>query len=182
MTLVAEFCNMFPSLYSFRSFSWTSAIVSCKEPCWVPVFLGFVCLLLFTSFSHIQFLHPYFTKTEKPFIVSFCQIVPRPKSFSSDACEAPPPQRELLGIHWLRPTAHPLCEQLQGRCSLEYKDGLVGDRVIRWQCVWWVALSTGEGDVQDRKVSMWTCVEGSSPLTWPSHLIRWPTSKETLKY
>lgn len=48
------------------------------------IFLGGFCclvlvfsflLLVSISFSHTQFLNPYFTQTEKPFMVGFYQMV-----------------------------------------------------------------------------------------------------------
>lgn len=50
---------------------------ACFWFCFIVFFgFGFGFLhLVSISFSHIQFLNPYFTQTEKPFMVGFYQMV-----------------------------------------------------------------------------------------------------------
>lgn len=133
--------DLAPQLYSFRSFSWTSATVRCKEPCWVLVFLDFFFLFQVSiPFSHIRFLNLYFTKTK----ALYCPLLSESVLIGPDQRVSPLVLRMLLASQ-----GTPGCQFTAGNCTttmwaapgqmqLEIQrrpccSPCDGDRTVRWQ-------------------------------------------------
>lgn len=177
MSPVAAICNKVAALSIWELFL-NVCHVRFKEPCWVLVrlFSFFFLSGWYWFFSLTPSFLIFLTKQKSLLSSAFirqCLHQPRPKSFSgaqgaSQGAPRHPPTRS---------TAHALWEA-PGRCSSEHQEA-----------VSWSLEDTGRlGGMCVTSQLLGDCprtegprrARGSSLLTWPRKLVRWPTSSREM--